>query len=231
MVSVRGIDAFYGRVQALHGVDLEIPDGSIVAILGPNGAGKSTLLKCISGIVRPARGTVVVDGEDITRADPAAIVRRGIIQCPEGRHVFPEFTVDENLQIGMYARGDAQARERVFELFPTLRERLRQVAGTLSGGEQQMLAIGRGLMARPRVFLLDEPSLGLAPLLVERIFEAIAALRADGVTIGLVEQNATAALALADHAYVLVNGSIRFAGPTAGADFSAVLHAAYLGTA
>jgi branched-chain amino acid transport system ATP-binding protein len=231
MVSVHGIDAFYGRVQALHGVDLEIPDGSIVAILGPNGAGKSTLLKCISGIVRPARGTIVVDGEDITHADPAAIVRRGIIQCPEGRHVFPEFTVDENLQIGMYARGDARARDRVFELFPILRERIRQIAGTLSGGEQQMLAIGRALMAQPRVLLLDEPSLGLAPLLVERIFEAIAVLRAGGVTIGLVEQNASAALALADRAYVLVNGGIRFAGATAGADFTALLHDAYLGTA
>jgi branched-chain amino acid transport system ATP-binding protein len=231
MVSVRGLDAYYGRVQALAGVDVEIPGGAIVAILGPNGAGKSTLLKCISGIVRPARGTIAVDGVDVTGADPAAIVRRGVVHCPEGRHVFPEFTVEENLRVGAYARGDLATIERVFALFPILRERARQLAGTLSGGEQQMLAIGRGLMAKPRVFLLDEPSLGLAPLLVERIFEAIAALRADGVTVGLVEQNATAALALADYAYVLVNGSIRFAGPTEGADFTSLLHAAYLGTA
>jgi branched-chain amino acid transport system ATP-binding protein len=231
VVSVRGIDAFYGRVQALRGVDLEIPDGAIVAILGPNGAGKSTLLNCISGIVRPARGTIVDDGTEITRARPDAIVRRGIVQCPEGRHVFPEFTVDENLQAGRYARGDEAARERVFTLFPILRERRRQLAGTLSGGEQQMLAMGRALMAEPRVLLLDEPSLGLAPLLVERIFEAIAALRDDGVTIALVEQNAAAALALADAATVLVNGTIRFSGPTAGADLEQLLHAAYLGAA
>ena len=158
---------------------------------------KSTLLNCISGIVRPARGTIVDDGTEITRARPDAIVRRGIVQCPEGRHVFPEFTVDENLQAGRYARGDEAARER-----------RRQLAGTL-----------------------DEPSLGLAPLLVERIFEAIAALRGDGVTIALVEQNAAAALALADAATVLVNGSIRFSGPTAGADLEKVLHAAYLGAA
>jgi branched-chain amino acid transport system ATP-binding protein len=231
MVSISGLDAYYGRVQALHGVDLDIPEGSIVAILGPNGAGKSTLLKCISGIVRAARGSIAVDGVDITRADPAEVVRRGVVQCPEGRHVFPEFTVEENLRVGRFARGDAGATERVFALFPILRERLRQIAGTLSGGEQQMLAIGRGLMAQPRVFLLDEPSLGLAPLLVERIFEAIAELRRSGMTIGLVEQNAGAALALADYAYVLVNGSVRFAGPTAGANLDEVLQAAYLGAA
>jgi branched-chain amino acid transport system ATP-binding protein len=230
MVTVRGLDAFYGRVQALHAVDLTIPDGAIVAILGPNGAGKSTLLKCLSGVVRAAAGTIALDGRDITRADPADIVRSGMIHCPEGRHVFPAFTVEENLRIGTYARGDATALERVYALFPVLAERTRQLAGTLSGGEQQMLAIGRGLMARPRVFLLDEPSLGLAPLLVERIFEAIAELRRGGMTIGLVEQNASAALALADHATVLVNGMVRFAGPTAGADLGELLHAAYLGT-
>jgi branched-chain amino acid transport system ATP-binding protein len=230
VVTVRALDAFYGRVQALHAVDLTIPAGTVVAILGPNGAGKSTLLKCLSGIVRPSAGRIEIDGEDLTRADPAAIVRRGIIHCPEGRHVFGAFTVEENLRVGMYARGDAAALERVYALFPVLAQRTRQLAGTLSGGEQQMLAIGRSLMARPRVFLLDEPSLGLAPLLVERIFEAIAELRRDGMTIGLVEQNATAALALADHAAVLVNGTVRFAGPTAGANLDELLHAAYLGT-
>jgi branched-chain amino acid transport system ATP-binding protein len=230
MVSVRGVDAFYGRVQALHGVDLEIPDGTIVAILGPNGAGKSTLLKCISGIVRAARGKVLVDGEDMTHADPAAIVRRGVVHCPEGRHVFPEFSVEENLRVGAYARGDAGEIDRIVGLFPALAPRLRQLAGTLSGGEQQMLAIGRALMAQPRVLLLDEPSLGLAPILVERIFEAIAHLRDEGVTIGLVEQNASAALALADFATVITQGRVRYAGTARDAALPDLLHAAYLGT-
>jgi branched-chain amino acid transport system ATP-binding protein len=230
MVTVRGVDAFYGSVQALHGVDLTIREGTIVAILGPNGAGKSTLLKTISGVVRARRGAIVVGGTDVTRADPAAIVRRGVVHCPEGRHVFPEFTVEENLRVGAYARGEGSATERVFALFPVLAERRRQRAGTLSGGEQQMLAIGRALMARPRVLLLDEPSLGLAPILVERIFEAIARLREDGVTIALVEQNAALALAIADDAYLLSHGTVRFAGTARDLAATELLHTAYLGS-
>jgi branched-chain amino acid transport system ATP-binding protein len=229
MVIVENLDVAYGRVPALHDVNVEIPHRAIVAVLGPNGAGKSTLLKTISGIVRPRRGRVVADGEDITRADPAAIVRRGIVHCPEGRHVFPEFTVEENLRVGAYARGDLGAMDSVLEMFPVLRERLRQLAGTLSGGEQQMLAIGRALMARPRVLLLDEPSLGLAPLLVERIFAAIVRLRDDGMTIALVEQNAALALAVADRAYLLVAGRLRFAGEASALAGSELLHTAYLG--
>ncbi|MDB5043162.1 MAG: transporter related protein [Candidatus Eremiobacteraeota bacterium] len=229
MVSVQNLDVAYGRVPALHDVSVEIPDRAIVAVLGPNGAGKSTLLKTISGIVRPRRGRVVADGEDVTHADPAAIVRRGIVHCPEGRHVFPEFTVEENLRVGAYARGDLDAMDAVLEMFPVLRERLRQLAGTLSGGEQQMLAIGRALMARPRVLLLDEPSLGLAPLLVERIFAAIVRLRDDGMTIALVEQNAALALAVADRAYLLVAGRLRFAGEASALAGSELLHTAYLG--
>jgi branched-chain amino acid transport system ATP-binding protein len=229
MVSVQNLDVAYGRVPALHDVSVEIPHRAIVAVLGPNGAGKSTLLKTISGIVRPRRGRVVADGEDITHADPAAIVRRGIVHCPEGRHVFPEFTVEENLRVGAYARGDLDAMDSVLEMFPVLRERLRQLAGTLSGGEQQMLAIGRALMARPRVLLLDEPSLGLAPLLVERIFEGIVRLRDDGMTIALVEQNAALALAVANRAYLLVAGRLRFAGEASALAGSELLHTAYLG--
>jgi branched-chain amino acid transport system ATP-binding protein len=229
MVSAQNLDVAYGRVPALQDVSVEIPHRAIVAVLGPNGAGKSTLLKTISGIVRPRRGRVIADGEDVTHADPAAIVRRGIVHCPEGRHVFPEFTVEENLRVGAYARGDLDAMDAVLEMFPVLRERLRQLAGTLSGGEQQMLAIGRALMARPRVLLLDEPSLGLAPLLVERIFEAIVRLRDDGMTIALVEQNAALALAVADRAYLLVAGRLRFAGEASALAGSELLHTAYLG--
>ncbi len=229
MVSVQNLDVAYGRVPALHDVHVEIPHRSIVAVLGPNGAGKSTLLKTISGIVRPRRGRIVADGENVTHADPAAIVRRGIVHCPEGRHVFPEFTVEENLRVGAYTRGDLDAMDSVLEMFPVLRERLRQLAGTLSGGEQQMLAIGRALMARPRVLLLDEPSLGLAPLLVEQIFATIVRLRDDGMTIALVEQNAALALAVADRAYLLVAGRIRFAGEASELAASELLHTAYLG--
>jgi branched-chain amino acid transport system ATP-binding protein len=229
MVSVQNLDVAYGRVPALHDVNVEIPHRAIVAVLGPNGAGKSTLLKTISGIVRPRRGRIIANGEDVTHADPAAIVRSGIVHCPEGRHVFPEFTVEENLRVGAYTRGDLDAMDSVLEMFPVLRERLRQLAGTLSGGEQQMLAIGRALMARPRVLLLDEPSLGLAPLLVERIFAAIVRLRDDGMTIALVEQNAALALAVADRAYLLVAGRIRFAGEASALAGSQLLHTAYLG--
>jgi branched-chain amino acid transport system ATP-binding protein len=230
MVAIRGVDAAYGRVQALHAVDMDVPEGTIVAILGPNGAGKSTLLKCVSAILRPTRGSITVDGTEITGRDPAFIVRRGIVHCPEGRHVFPDFTVEENLRAGAYARGSMHGIERAFALFPVLQQRRSQRAGTLSGGEQQMLAIGRALMAEPRVLLLDEPSLGLSPLLTERIFESIAQLRETGVTIALVEQNAAAALALADTAVVLVQGRVRFAGSARDAMLPDLLHAAYLGT-
>jgi branched-chain amino acid transport system ATP-binding protein len=229
MLTLHEIDAFYGRLQALHGVSLEVPDGSIVAILGANGAGKSTLLKTVSGIVKPARGRVSFDGRELGGADSATVVAAGIIHCPEGRHVFPELTVDENLRMGAYAQPDLGELSRVRALFPVLADRRGQAAGTLSGGEQQMLAIARALMARPKLLLIDEPSLGLAPVIVEQIFEILGTLRGGGVSIVLVEQNAALALEFADRAYVLAHGRLCYAGPAAGADTLAAVQRAYLG--
>ncbi|MBD5655023.1 MAG: ABC transporter ATP-binding protein, partial [Candidatus Eremiobacteraeota bacterium] len=187
MLTLRDVCASYGAVQALHGISFEVPDGSVVALLGANGAGKSTTLKTISGILHPSRGEIVFDGESIGRLSPADIVRRGIIHCPEGRQVFPGFTVRENLLVGAYARGNRSQLDLVLEMFPALRSRLHQAAGTLSGGEQQMLAIGRALMAKPRLLMLDEPSLGLAPVIVEHIFDIVSGLREAGVAVLLVE--------------------------------------------
>jgi branched-chain amino acid transport system ATP-binding protein len=229
MLEVQAVDAYYGRLQALHGVSLAVAAGSIVAILGANGAGKSTLLKTISGIVEPAQGRVTFGGRDIGGLDPAAIVRCGIIQCPEGRHVFADFTVDENLRMGAFSQSDLGELSRVRELFPILAERRRQLAGTLSGGEQQMLAIGRALMARPKLLLLDEPSLGLAPVIVEAIFDILQTLRGSGVAIVLVEQNASLALEFADYAYVLAHGRICHAGPAADARTAETVRRTYLG--
>ncbi len=230
MLALRDVDTFYGRLQALHGVSLDVPNGSVVAILGANGAGKSTLLKTVSGILKPARGRVTFAGRELAGADPAEIVKCGIVQCPEGRHVFAEFTVEENLRAGAFSQPDLGELPRVLELFPVLRERSRQLAGTLSGGEQQMLAIGRALMARPKVLLLDEPSLGLAPVIIEHIFEVLAELRAGGTAIVLVEQNASLALEFADRAYVLSHGRVRYAGPAAEADTLAIVRQAYFGS-
>ena len=210
MLKLDDIHVRYGHVHALRGITLEVPDRAIVALLGANGAGKTTTLKAISGIVKPSRGRIVFDGVDITRLDASDIVRRGIILCPEGRQVFPGLTVRENLVLGSYVRGNGRARiDRVLEMFPRLTSRLGQSAGTLSGGEQQMLAIGRALMARPKMILMDEPSMGLSPLLVKEVFSIIQKINRDlGVTILLVEQNARAALSVASHGYIMEQGKV-----------------------
>ena len=211
-----GIETFYGAIQALRGVSFEVPEGSIVTLLGANGAGKSTTLKCISGLVPAARGTVSFRGQRIDGLACETIARRGISHVPEGRELFPELTVLENLKMGAYARSDKRAvqaaLERVHACFPILAERRAQLAGTLSGGEQQMLAIGRSLMAEPALMLLDEPSLGLAPMLVEEIFAIIRTIHAGGTAVLLVEQNANKALSIADYGYVLETGTIALAG-------------------
>jgi len=216
LLSVDGIETFYGGIQALKGVSLEVPEGSIVTLLGANGAGKSTTLKSISGLVPPARGTVALSGRRIDGLPSEQIVRLGISHVPQGRELFPELTVLENLKMGAYTRTDkravARGLERVQAHFPILAERRLQLAGTLSGGEQQMLAIGRALMAEPRLMLLDEPSLGLAPMLVEEIFRIIREIHDLGTTVLLVEQNANKALSIADYGYVLETGTVSLAG-------------------
>jgi branched-chain amino acid transport system ATP-binding protein len=216
LLSVEGIETFYGGIQALKGVSLAVPEGSIVTLLGANGAGKSTTLKSISGLVPPARGTVTFSGRRIDGLPSEKIVRLGISHVPEGRELFPELTVLENLKMGAYTRTDRRAvgrgLERVQAHFPILAERRLQLAGTLSGGEQQMLAIGRALMAEPRLMLLDEPSLGLAPMLVEEIFRIIREIHDHGTTVLLVEQNANKALSIADYGYVLETGTVSLAG-------------------
>ena len=213
LLEVRNLETFYGPIMAIRGVSLEVQQGQVVTVLGANGAGKTTLLKTISGIMDPEKGKVLFDGQEIQGLEPHQIVRRGIVQVPEGREVFPLLTVEENLALGAYTRSDtaaiARSRDLVFTYFPILAERRRQEAGTLSGGQQQMLAIGRGLMLQPRIMLLDEPSLGLSPLLTQEIFTILKRLNADeGVTMMLVEQNAAVALDLADHGYVMELGRI-----------------------
>jgi len=216
MLKIKNLHVSYGMIQALRAVSLHIREGEIVALIGANGAGKTTLLSAISGLVRPSQGEILVDGRDTTRERPDRIVRSGIAQVPEGRRVFKPMTVEDNLLLGSYHRhsfktaaGIREDIEEVLGLFPVLGERRRQLAGTLSGGEQQMLAIGRALLSRPRVLLLDEPSMGLAPLIIKEILGYVARLRAErGMTILLVEQNARAALAIADRGYVLENGRV-----------------------
>jgi branched-chain amino acid transport system ATP-binding protein len=232
ILSVKGVETFYGAIQALHGVDLEVAKGEIVALIGANGAGKSTLLMTICGSPRAQRGTIRLDGEDITALPTHEIVRRGVAQVPEGRRIFSRMSVFENLQMGATLVAPthfARDLERVFAMFPRLAERRDQRGGTLSGGEQQMLAIGRALMSRPRLLLLDEPSLGLAPLIVRQIFEVIGRIaREEGVTIFLVEQNAYHALRLADRGYVLANGRVRLSGGGRELLANAEVRAAYL---
>jgi branched-chain amino acid transport system ATP-binding protein len=231
-MSVRGVEAFYGPVRALGGVSLDVFEGEIVTLIGANGAGKSTLLMTICGNPAAAAGTILFDGADITAEATHRIVRRGIAQSPEGRRIFAHMTVMENLLIGTTAAatdGVEDDLDRVFDLFPVLKERTHQRGGTLSGGEQQMLAIARALMGRPRLLLLDEPSLGLAPIVVRRIFDVIGELnRAHGMTIFLVEQNAYHALALAHRGYVLANGEIVMQGTGAGLLADERIRAAYL---
>jgi branched-chain amino acid transport system ATP-binding protein len=232
MLSVRGVATFYGAIQALHGVDLDVAKGEIVTLIGANGAGKSTLLMTICGNPRARAGAITLDGEDITALATHEIVRRGVAQVPEGRRIFPRMSVFENLQMGATLVDPAHFQhdlERVFAMFPRLAERREQRGGTLSGGEQQMLAIARALMSRPRLLLLDEPSLGLAPLIVRQIFEAIGRIaREEGVTIFLVEQNAFHALRLADRGYVLANGRVRLSGSGRELLANAEVRAAYL---
>ena len=218
VLEIKNLEAFYGAVMALRGVSIEVPQGKIVTILGANGAGKTTLLKTISGVLDPEKGQVLLNGAEIQGADPDRIVTQGVAHVPEGREVFPFLSVEENLRMGAFTRSDGEVGndlEMVYSYFPILKERHTQQAGYLSGGQQQMLAIGRGLMARPKVLLLDEPSLGLSPLLVQEIFEIIRRLNQEqGVTMMLVEQNANVALKTAEYGYVMEIGRIVMTGPS-----------------
>ena len=217
LLEVRGIDVFYGNVQALWGVSFDVTEGQIVTVIGANGAGKSTTLKTLAGLMKPKTGTVLFGGRDVTGFAPFELVEQGLVLIPEARQLWPAMTVLENLELGAYgrrARRDrARTLESVFAMFPHLKERVRQNAGTLSGGEQQMCAIGRGLMARPKLLLLDEPALGLAPMLVREVFTSLKTIRDQGVTVVLVEQNVSHALAIADRAFVLETGRITLSGP------------------
>ena len=216
MLEIENLSCCYGKVEALKSVSLRVNKGELVTLIGANGAGKTTTLKAISGLLPSSGGRMRFEGEDITHASPRRILGRGIAHCPEGRHVFPEMTVQENLEMGCYLRSDtasiARDLARIFESFPVLAERRRQAAGTLSGGEQQMLAIGRAFMSAPRLMLFDEPSLGLAPNIVERTFAIIRDLRAQGMTVLMVEQNAYAALEMCDRAYLLESGTLTLEG-------------------
>ncbi|WP_271629733.1 ABC transporter ATP-binding protein [Caldicellulosiruptor sp. DIB 104C] len=233
MLKVNEIDVFYGAIQALFSVSLEVKKGEIVTLIGANGAGKSTLLKTISGLIRPRSGTILFEDIDITKKSSMEIVKLGISHVPEGRRVFPEMTVLENLELGAFLRKDKQAikkdLELVFERFPRLYERKNQLAGTLSGGEQQMLAIGRSLMSRPKLLLLDEPSMGLAPILVTEIFKIIKEINSQGTTILLIEQNAHMALSIADRAYVIETGRIVLSGEAKEIAANPEVKKAYLG--
>lgn len=216
LLQVDNITAFYGKGKALHGVSLTVDEGEIVALLGANGAGKSTTLLTISGIVRADKGKIVYRNEEISKKKPSEIVKMGIAHCPEGRSLFPDMTVQDNLTLGAYLRGDKQGiqkdLERVYEYFPRLKERLKQLAGLMSGGEQQMLAIGRALMSRPVLLMMDEPSLGLSPILVEEMFEIIKNINKEGISVLLVEQNVGATLEVADRGYVIKTGKVNFSG-------------------
>ena len=233
MLAIRDLVTAYGKIEALKGVSLEVAPGSITCLLGPNGAGKTTLMLTIAGVLRPRRGRIALDGDEISGRTPDAIVKRGIALVPENRLVFPSMTVLENLQAGAYQRRDdfSTDLERIFARFPRLRERAAQRAGTLSGGEQQMLAVGRALMSRPRLLLMDEPSLGLAPLVVEEIFRTIAELHRDGTTIFLVEQNAHMALKVAQHFFLMEQGRVTFSGDPGSLAEDEVIRRAYLGAA
>ncbi|GIK96381.1 MAG: ABC transporter ATP-binding protein [Alphaproteobacteria bacterium] len=234
MLEVKGLQVRHGAIRAVRGISLTVGAGELVALLGANGAGKSSTLMCIAGALKAAGGTIRLDGRDLTSASPEETVRLGVATVPETRDVFPDLTVDENLTLGSYTRrrdgaGVAEDRARMLAMFPRLAERSAQPAGTLSGGEQQMLVIARAMMSRPKVLLLDEPSLGLAPVVVDQIFEMIAALKASGLTILLVEQNVGKALELADRAYVMRLGSIAASGSAAEIGAKTDLGALYLG--
>ena len=233
MLEVKDLEVYYGAIHAVKGISLRVEDGQIVTLIGSNGAGKSTTLHTISGLIKPRSGNILFDGTDITGTSAHKIVASGLVQVPEGRHVFANMSVMENLDMGAYLRKDKDGiekdKKKVFELFPRLFERKNQLSGTLSGGEQQMLAMGRALMERPRVLLLDEPSMGLAPLLVKEIFSIIKTINEEGTTVLLVEQNANMALSIADYAYVLETGRITLSGPAADLSASEAVRKAYLG--
>lgn len=233
MLEVKDLEVYYGAIHAVKGISLRVEDGQIVTLIGSNGAGKSTTLHTISGLIKPRSGNILFDGTDITGTPAHKIAASGLVQVPEGRHVFANMSVMENLDMGAYLRKDKDGiekdKKKVFELFPRLFERKNQLSGTLSGGEQQMLAMGRALMERPRVLLLDEPSMGLAPLLVKEIFSIIKTINEEGTTVLLVEQNANMALSIADYAYVLETGRITLSGPAADLSASEAVRKAYLG--
>jgi branched-chain amino acid transport system ATP-binding protein len=233
LLAVENLSVFYGSVQALRGISLRVEPGEVVTLIGGNGAGKSTTLRTISGLLQPKHGTIEFDGRAIHGWPPHRIVQAGLVQVPEGREIFANLTVEENLQIASFTRKDragiGRDRERALDLFPCVRERLRQQAGTLSGGEQQMLAIARALVARPKLLMLDEPSLGLAPQIVRIIFQVIREINGEGTTILLVEQNANMALHVAHRAYVIEVGEIRMQGPAAELAASDEVRKAYLG--
>ena len=234
MLTLENVHTFYGNIEALKGISLEVNEGEIVTLIGSNGAGKSTTLRSISGLTPPREGSINFEGKEVGETPPQEIVQRGISQAPEGRRIFQRMSVRENLELGAYLRRDSEGIEkdldRVFKLFPRLKERERQKAGTMSGGEQQMLAIGRALMADPRLLLLDEPSMGLAPILVERIYETIAEINNQGTTILLVEQNANFALEVSKRGYVLETGQIAVADEAAALRENPEVQKAYLGT-
>jgi branched-chain amino acid transport system ATP-binding protein len=235
MLQIDNIDVYYGKIQALKGVSLTVNDGELVALIGSNGAGKSTTLRTISGLMRPKQGSITYNGQPIDKLPSHEIVRLGVVHCPEGRHIFGNLSVNENLRLGAVSQTDGnlieKTRKDVYELFPRLSERGNQQAGTLSGGEQQMLAIGRALMAHPKLLLLDEPSLGLAPLLVESVFDIIQQIKQRGVTIFLVEQNAWQALEIADRGYVMETGKITLADSATALLSNPEVEQAYLGGA
>jgi branched-chain amino acid transport system ATP-binding protein len=233
VLRVENMHTFYGTIEALKGISLEVNEGEIVTLIGSNGAGKSTTLRSISGLTPPREGSIRFDGEEIGETAPQEIVQRGISQSPEGRRIFDRMTVRENLELGAYLRRDSHEigsdMDRVFELFPRLKEREKQKAGTMSGGEQQMLAIGRALMAQPKLLLLDEPSMGLAPVLVERIYETVAEINKQGTTILLVEQNANFALEVSERAYVLETGTVALSDKASALRENPDVQKAYLG--
>ncbi len=235
MLRVKDLQVFYGGIHALRGVSLQVEENQIVTLVGANGAGKSTLLRAVSSLVPVAEGTIAFEGQDITRKKTAEIIKRGITLVPEGRRIFANLSVLENLKMGAYARSDKEGIkkdiDRMYEIFPRLQERTWQTAGTLSGGEQQMLAIARALMSRPRLLMMDEPSLGLAPLLVKEVFRIIQDIHSQGVTILLIEQNATAALQIADYGYVLETGRIVLEGAGKELANNEDVRRAYLGKA
>lgn len=234
MLTLQGVDVHYGSICALKQVSLHVREGELITLIGANGAGKSTTLKVISGLLRPSTGTIIFGGDRIDGRSPEEIVRRGVVHCPEGRRVFPELTVRDNLEMGAFVRRDKDGIRRdfdhVFAMFPILRERARQPAGTLSGGEQQMLAVSRALLSRPRLLMLDEPSLGLAPVIVDAMVETIQRLNESGTTILLVEQNADLALEIADRAYLLETGHLVMEGPARALLENDHVQRAYLGS-